>query len=169
MSTQSHRERVAPLPTFRESVARGYRSTTLIDRLAEATRRDAFLALFVNAPRKPDAIHELQKAERRTLTTDERARRLIHDGIRAGYITKDQVTAYRAFQLLDDLNAFADVTDAQRAFYLEYVRETAEGLEAATEHKGNPTPETAAKVTEEVGEGAAVGLMLVAAIQRGAA
>jgi hypothetical protein len=162
MSTQTSSERLAALPTFRESVAKGYRAAPILERLAEAERRDAFLALFANAPRKPDAIYEFQRSHCRLQLPDEKQRTLIHDGIRAGYITREQIVAYRATQLLDDLASFADTTDAADALYVAFMRESAEAVEAATYAHGIPTPQTKQNAAQQIKELVAVGSMHVA-------
>lgn len=167
MSTQLRGERLAALPRFREAVT--IRPAGLTERLAEMARRDAFLALFVNAPRKPEAIYELQRSGCRTQLPGERQRRLIHDGIRAGYITREQVIQYRASQLQDDLAAFGGTIEPDEAVYVAFMTETAEAVDAATKAKGLPTRENVERCIAETREAIAVAEIKVATLSRGVA
>lgn len=162
-TTRKHADRLATVPHFREAIA--VRPARLTERLAEAGRRDAFLALFANAPRKPDAIYELSRAEPRALLPDERQRRMIHEGIRDGYISRDQIVAYRAMQLLDDLAQFAGSQSAADALYVAFMKEAAEAVEAQTMAHGVPTPENKATAARETDDLVAVASMRVAMLR----
>jgi hypothetical protein len=166
MATESHRDRLAAIPSFRERIT--VRHAPLTERLAARARLDAFVALFANAPRKPDAIYELQRSEPRSGLPDERQRRLIHEGIRAGYITRDQIVAYRATQLLDDLSTFGRSSDAADALYVAYMTETAEAVEAQTVARGVKSGEAREAAIRETREAIAVAEMQVAALARSA-
>jgi hypothetical protein len=81
---------------------------------------------------------------------------MIHEGIRAGHITRDQIVAFRAAQLIDDLAVFPGATDADDATYCALMREVGEAVEAVTVHRGLPTTESADRMTREALEAAAI-------------
>ena len=162
MATRHTAERLATPRRFREAIT--VRSAPIMARLAECERRDAFLALFANAPRKPDAIYEYQRSHCRLQLPDEKQRALIHEGIRAGYITRDQIVAYRATQLLDDLSAFAGSESAADALYVAFMTEAADAVEHNTIAHGMPTPDNVARAAQETRELVAVAQMRVAVL-----
>jgi hypothetical protein len=157
----SHRigERLATLPTFRDQIT--VRSAPLLERLGFTRRLEALQALFVNAPRKPTELHELQTVPPKRRLPDEIQHQMIHEGIRAGHITRGQIIAYRASQLIDDLSAFPGAHDADDATYCVLMQEVGEAVEAVTVDHGLQTDETRDRMRREVLEGAAVMLLHV--------
>ena len=136
---------------FREQIV--VRSRQLADRLMGRDRLDAFVALFANAPRKPDALNELTRAEPRLKGLyDERHRALIHEGIKAGYITREQVIRYRASQVRDDLAAFPDARQADDTLFCALMSEAGEMVEAQVNARGMPTRENVAHAVKQTDE-----------------
>jgi predicted lipase len=161
MSSHIHGERLATLPTFREQIR--VKSAPITERLGNHTRRlEALQALFVNARRKPTELYELQCEAPKRRFPDEILRAMIHEGIRAGHITKSQVVAFRASQVIDDLSVFPDVTETEQATYCALMQEVGEAVEAVTVHHGLPTAEHADRMEREVSEAAATMQMHVA-------
>lgn len=153
MSSRNTGDRLAPTPNFREQIT-VRTAATLMERLGYNRRRDAFCALFANAKRKPDAIYELQCVHPKRQLMDESQHTLIHDGIRAGYITRSQMVTYRAAQLLDDLACFDGASDQDDATYCEVIRNVGEAVEWLTVAKGMPTQENTERARTEVMEAA---------------
>jgi hypothetical protein len=125
-------------------------------------RRDAFVALFANAPRKPDALYELTRAEPRSVVIgDEKQRRLIHEGICAGYITREQVIRYRASQVRDDLAQFADARQADDTLFCALMTEAGEMVEAQVVARSMPTSSNVERAVRETDEAIAVAMVYV--------
>lgn len=154
MATRQHEDRLATIPTYRERIR--VPAAKLSERLGSFSRRlEALQRLFVDAPRKPYELHELQCKHPKRLMPDEVLRTMIHEGIRAGHITREQVVAYRASQLIDDLSAFPGATNADDATYSALMHEVGDAVAAVTVHHGLPTAENHARMTKEALEAAA--------------
>lgn len=136
----------------------------LTERFAQLARRDAFVALFVGAKRKPDAIYDLQQGK--TKLPDERQRELIHEGIRAGYITREQVVNYRLAQTADDLAQFPTGYTPQEAIFVQCVTEFAEAMEKITLAATLPTETNVTNAIRETREALLVGELHVAALSQ---
>lgn len=147
MATKSTGQRLAPQPKFRDRIA--VQSAPITQQIADRRRCVAFCELFSDAPRKPDFVYELQRRDRRHQLPDERQRRLIHDGIREGYISRERVIRYRAAQLLDDLAAFPSNTPANERLLAVMLREIGEAIEAHIVAEGTPSSENRAGAVRE--------------------
>lgn len=142
---------------LRQSLAAGYRSTTLTDRLRDAaakqeyTRRvDAFVALYADAERKPAFLYEWTRADRRVQHLyDEKMRQIIHTGIKDGLISRRAVIAFRAAQVRDDLAQFPDAKQADDTLFCALFAECGEMMEAQAQWKANPNPSTAREAVKE--------------------
>lgn len=146
--------------SFRQSIT--VRTAQIAERLVCQRRKDAFVELFSNASRKPDALNELTRAEPRIKGLyDDRHRTLIHDGIRAGYITREQVIRYRASQVRDDLAAFPDARQADDTLFCALMTEAGEMVEAQVVARGQPTPENVERAVRETDEAISVAAMYV--------
>jgi hypothetical protein len=162
-ASQLHGERLATLPTFREQIR--VKSAAIIERLGERRRIEALQTLFANAKRKPAEIHELQTVPRKRRLPDHIEHELIHEGIRAGHITRQQIVAYRASQLIDDLSAFPGATEADDTTYSTLMHEVGEAVDWLTVARGLPTPENVARSEKEALEAAAA-MQLHVEVQR---
>lgn len=122
----------------RQRVTRG--GGRVSPQIEERRRLVAFAELFADAPRKPDALHALTRREPRCQLPDEKQRSMIHDGIRAGVVSRERIVRYRATQLLDDLAQFGDTdADAVDVCYVRAMIEIAEAVEAQTVARALPT------------------------------
>jgi hypothetical protein len=153
MSTRSITDRPATVRSFRETIT--VHPAHLTDRLAASRRKDAFVALFARYERKPDAIYDLTRAEPRCQLPDEKQRALIHDGIRASVITREQIIQYRAAQLIDDLAQFPGAEAVADAQYIPLMTEIAECVEALALVRGVPTPTNVERARKEASEASA--------------
>lgn len=163
MATRHH---MAPLARHQITI----RGAPITARLAERRRLVAFAELFQHAARKPDALYALTRKEPRCALPDEKQRQMIHDGIREGVISREQIIRYRATQLLDDLAAFPDAGSAAEALYVPMVREIAQALDAQTVAHGVPTPANQDTAVRESKEAIAVlELHCAALVRRGQA
>lgn len=164
MATQSCGQRRETLRTIQRTGIGRITTAPLTQRFAEIARRDAFLALFQHAKRKPQAIYDLQ--QHKTKLPAERERELIHDGIREGYITREQVVNYRLAQTADDLGQFPTGYTPQEAMFVQVVTEFAEAMEALTLANGIPSRENCERAAKETREALLVGELHVAAIEQ---
>lgn len=108
-------------------------------RIEYRRRLVAFIELFADAVRKPDAIYALTRKEPRCRLPDDKQREMIHDGIREGMISRARIIRYRAAQLLDDLAQFPEESCPKDLLYIQAMIETAEMVEALTVAQGVPT------------------------------
>lgn len=108
-------------------------------RLEMRRRLVALVELFTDAPRKPAAIYDVTRRAPRCQLPDEKHRALIHDGIRAGLISRERIVRYRAQQLLDDFAQFPDEASAKDALYVRLMFEAADCVKAQTVAQGMPT------------------------------
>ena len=134
---------MSPSTEFRAARLATQRALTIPEhpRLVRRRRLAAFVELFNDAPRKPDALYELQRAEPRVKgLPDDRQREIIHDGIRAALISRERIIRYRAQQLLDDFRQFPDEASATDVTYTRLMLEEAEAIEAQTIAHALPTP-----------------------------
>jgi len=129
MSTEHQGSRLAPRQT-RHSIS---------PRLEYRRRLVAFIELFADAVRKPQAIYDLTRREPRCQLPDEKQRAIIHQGIRDGVISRARIIRYRAAQLLDDFAQFPDESCPNDLLYVEAMIQTAEWVEAMTVAHGMPT------------------------------
>jgi hypothetical protein len=160
--------------TTRSPLARhhGFRpvrfSTEALDRLTYITRRDAFVAVFANAPTKSRELIELTRSQPRCALPDEKQRRMIHTGIRAGYVTREQCVRFRLAQLIDDLGQFPAEGSAHETLYRLLMKETGEMVDWQTIARGTPTTENRARAVQETRENIAIEELQIAAMEHGA-
>lgn len=165
MATKSTGQRLAPQPKFRDRIA--VHSAPITQQIADRRRCVAFCELFSDAPRKPDFVYELQRRDRRHHLPDERQRRLIHDGIREGYISRERMIRYRAAQLMDDLSAFPNDTPANERLLAVMLREIGEAIEKHVIAEGTPSFENRADAVREGREAVAILELRNAALEQG--
>lgn len=170
MSTEHRGSRLASHPnqsdrTFREQIT--IKQGDVTERLAARRRLVAFVELFADAPRKPDAIYDLTRAEPRCQLPDEKKHRLIHQGIKDGVISRERLIRYRATQLLDDLAAFPDAGTPAEALYVPFMKELAEAVDAQTVARGVPTPANVDHAVRETREAIVVAEFRCHALARG--
>jgi hypothetical protein len=165
MSTQPTGRRLAATPNFRDRVM--VRGAPITKEIAARRRRVAFCELFHDAPRKPQFIYEQQRANPRVPLPDERQHQLIHDGIRAGLITRERIIRYRATQLLDDLASFPSDTPANERLLAVLMREIGEGAQWAVVAEGTPSAENRLRASQELKEAAALCLVHAVTVERG--
>jgi hypothetical protein len=167
MSTREVTERLATTrqTTFRESVR--VRSASIGARLAEQARIDALLSMWAHVSPKPSWVYEFTRGEQRRRHPSEMERTLIHDGIRAQQLSREQVIAYRTSQLLDDLSQFGNTEETADALYIAFMREAGEAVEAVTLERGLPTPENVGNSIRQMRDVIAVAEMRVSSLQMG--
>lgn len=166
MSTQSHGRRLAPAPkNLRERAV--VRSAPVTKQIAERRLRVAFCELYHDAPRKPAFIHELQRRDQRVPLPDARHRALIHEGIRAGFISRERLVRYCAAQLLDYLGVFEDHTPAQDRLLAIVMRELGEAAESAIVAESVPSGENRSRAIRESKDAIAVLELHAATLERG--
>lgn len=154
MASQSNRWRLA-----------ARRIPTPDERLSYRRRVVAFCELWQDAKRKPDAIYQLQRAEPRAKLYSERERQLIHDGIRAGMISRERLVRYRLTQLLDDLAQFPGSTPVTDHLYAAAMREVGQAVEAQTLAHALATDEARTTAIRETREAVAAQELLVASYE----
>lgn len=129
MSTEFHRADLAVRPTRVRSHPR----------IEWRRRLNALAELFLDVARKPDALYALTRRVPRCKLPDEKLRTMIHDGIRAGQISRARLIRYRAAQLQDDFAQFPDEASSQQVLYVQLMLEQAEAIEAQTVAYAMPT------------------------------
>jgi hypothetical protein len=166
-ATRTIRERLATPQRFREQVR--VRHASLGERFARIERRDAFLALFRNMPRKPDALYELTRAEdRRMQLPSEWERALIQQAIAQGHITETQIVEYCTAILNDFLAMYPEPARITEVTFTAFATETAEALEAQAKAATIGGAAAVQHAITQTREAIAAGAMLVA-VQVGSA
>lgn len=146
MSTERHGLRLATHPT----------QNRIDPRIQHRRRLIAFVDLFAEAARKPDAVYALTRKHPRCKLPDDRQRDIIHQGIRDGMIARARIIRYRAAQLLDDLAQFPEESCPNDLTYVSMMYEVAEAVQAQTIAHGLPTEGNITAAIRETRESIAV-------------
>lgn len=164
MATRNSGSRLETRPTYREAVT--IRPAPITERLAEADRRDRFVAMWADAPHKPARYYEFTREERRANIADEGQRTFIQAGLRDGAITVDRYMDYRLWQIADDLANAPGQPSLADVGFVRFVTEAAEGLDACAEQRGMPSIATNERAVKEVRELAAAAQFYGATLER---
>lgn len=166
MATRNHGSRLETRPITREAIT--IRHAPITERLAEADRRDKFVAMWADAPHKPARYYEFTREERRAHIADEGQRTFIQAGLADGSITVDRYMDYRLWQIADDLATAPGQPSLADVGFVRFVTEAAQGLDACAEHRGMPSIATTERAAKEVRELATAALVYGAALERSA-
>jgi hypothetical protein len=155
-ATQHHRAALAGRPT-----------EGLHPRIAHRRRLSAFVELFTDASRKPDAVYAIQRKDPRVKLYDEREREIIHQGIKDGVISRERIVRYRLSQLLDDLAQFPHDVPVSDVVYVRLMAEQAEALEAQAIARALPTSANRDAAVRETKDAIAMQHIACVALEQG--
>ena len=168
-TTKSHGDRLATIPTTRETILRagsGYRTTGLLARL-RAVRLAALEALCAKASPKPAWLYERRRAEPRTQTLpDDGLDVVIQDGIANGWITRETLADYygESFAYYS-----AMMPDAPSATFREAAREKVEAVDAIAKARTEPSTSNTEHAVRELLEDVITSAAYAKTLQRGSA
>jgi hypothetical protein len=146
------------LETLRpDALRKGYHSTTLLDRLAEADaeneQRERWLAMWKDAERKPAALYEFTRAaDRRAAIADNRQRKMVQAGLADGSISVERYLDYRLWQIRTDLKHVPGTPEADDVSFSRFGKEAVEGIDAAAALRCDPTTGSYLNALEQLDE-----------------
>lgn len=170
MTTRTFGSRLETQPTV---TGRGYRNSTLLQRLAEADaeneQRERWVRMWNDADSKPAQLYEFTRAaDRRAAIADDRQRKLVQAGLADGSITVERYLDYRLWQIETDLAHVPTRPAVDDVSFARFGSEAAEGIEAAVRAKCDPTQEAVAHAVGQLQEMLAATQLYTATMQRSA-
>ena len=170
MATREIAARLETRRTLQETIGKGYRNSTLTQRLADADaeneQRERWLAMWQDAERKPAELYEFSRAaDRRAAIADNRQRKMVQSGLADGSITVDRYLDYRLWQIEADLEHAPGDLVVDDVSFARFGKETAEGLEAAALARCNQTTGAFKHAADQLDELVAAARRHVAAIR----
>lgn len=151
-----------PSKDFREQIT--IRSAPLAERMAESEQRTRFVALW---EKRPAFTYEYTREERRRAIADDRQRVLIQAGLADGSITVERYMDYRLWQIETDLAHVPSKPTLDDVSFVRFVKESAEGIEACVEARGEPSIEKVTVAVAQMQEMIAATQLRAATIAKG--
>lgn len=126
----------------------------------------AFVDIVTGAKRMPQKWYDLTRSRAATFPF-QRERQFIHEAIRLGCTSPNQVITWRLKQLADDLAQFSEPLDMNELFFVRLICEQADAVDAQIKAHAMPTAANREAAVAETEEATLMGRLYCALLRGG--